>query len=128
MHAPPYSTLLPLALPPESLRNSLVLLVVDWEDPWAFLDNLRDWLKMLQNYAEQLVGVHSNASRTSTGSNPASHLELACERRETEAFTRVRRTGSCVQRLTGTSCPNTLNLHQSKRSSAVTSSCLAGKE
>lgn len=57
---PPYSTLLPLAFQQNTLSDSLVLIVLDWERPWTFLDDLRGWLgaltRLVQNIESRKAG------------------------------------------------------------------------
>ncbi|GAA5882815.1 hypothetical protein JCM16303_002472 [Sporobolomyces ruberrimus] len=54
--SPPYPALLPLALSKKTLLDSLVVIVLDWERPWSFLRELRDWIAMLETILEKEVG------------------------------------------------------------------------
>ena len=56
----PYHTgLLRFALTKESFPNSLVVLVVSMEQPWAIMEQLRKWSTILQDHIERLRIPHS---------------------------------------------------------------------
>lgn len=44
----PYPDLVQLALDKSTLLDSLVLITLDWEKPWNFLQQLRDWIQLLE--------------------------------------------------------------------------------
>ncbi|GAA6040958.1 hypothetical protein JCM8097_000511 [Rhodosporidiobolus ruineniae] len=46
--APPFPSLLSLALTPQTLLDSLVVLVLDWERPWRFVEELEGWVGVLE--------------------------------------------------------------------------------
>ncbi|GAA6022167.1 hypothetical protein JCM11491_005113 [Sporobolomyces phaffii] len=54
--APPFPALLPLALSKKTLLDSLVVIVLDWERPWSFLDELRNWIAMLRSILRAEAG------------------------------------------------------------------------
>jgi dynein light intermediate chain 1 len=45
---PAFASLLPLALTPSTLLDSLVVIVLDWAQPWTFLESLCAWLAVLK--------------------------------------------------------------------------------
>lgn len=50
----PYSALLPLALSTDNLSDNLVLITLDWERPWGFLEELKDWLESLRSLVDKV--------------------------------------------------------------------------
>ena len=44
---PPYSSMLPLALAPSTLLDSLCVILLDWERPWTFISHLTNWFSLL---------------------------------------------------------------------------------
>jgi dynein light intermediate chain 1 len=67
----PYPELVSLALNKSTLQDSLVLITLDWEKPWNFLHELRDWIQMLEGVLakngvlDQFEGVEGRERRTS---------------------------------------------------------------
>lgn len=54
--SPPYPSLLPLALSRATLLDSLVVITLDWERPWAFLRELRAWMGVLDALIAKNIG------------------------------------------------------------------------
>ncbi|KAK2466008.1 hypothetical protein APHAL10511_001649 [Amanita phalloides] len=51
--APAHTSLVPYFLPPRSsLPHALVIIVLDWTRPWAFVEELQTWLKWVENWAK----------------------------------------------------------------------------
>lgn len=50
---PPYPALLPLALSKSTLLDSLVMIVLDWERPWLFLKELKNWIEVLEGVVQR---------------------------------------------------------------------------
>ncbi|RDB20102.1 Cytoplasmic dynein 1 light intermediate chain 1 [Hypsizygus marmoreus] len=51
--SPSYTALLPHFLPPrQSLPHTLIMIVLDWTRPWAFLDELQTWLQWIETWAK----------------------------------------------------------------------------
>ncbi|BGP12267.1 hypothetical protein JCM10213_000038 [Rhodosporidiobolus nylandii] len=46
--SPPYPSLLSLALSKQTLLDSLVVIVLDWERPWRFVEELEGWIGLLE--------------------------------------------------------------------------------
>ncbi|KAK4057713.1 hypothetical protein OIO90_001361 [Microbotryomycetes sp. JL221] len=44
---PPVSSLLPLALSPVTMLDSIVLIMLDWQQPWSFVRHLQAWMNLL---------------------------------------------------------------------------------
>ncbi|GAA5923820.1 uncharacterized protein JCM15063_003777 [Sporobolomyces koalae] len=44
----PFPDLLPLALSTESLVDSVVVIVLDWDKPWQFMRQLEQWIAMIE--------------------------------------------------------------------------------
>ncbi|GAA5975091.1 hypothetical protein JCM11641_000029 [Rhodosporidiobolus odoratus] len=44
----PYPSLLSLALTPQTLLESLIVIVLDWERPWRFIEELEGWVGVLE--------------------------------------------------------------------------------
>ncbi|EPQ30041.1 uncharacterized protein PFL1_02158 [Pseudozyma flocculosa PF-1] len=40
----------------DALQDSLVLITLDWEQPWTFLDQLRNWLEVLRELVDSASG------------------------------------------------------------------------
>ncbi|KAJ6616281.1 dynein light intermediate chain-domain-containing protein [Mycena sp. CBHHK59/15] len=50
--SPAYTALLPHFLPPRTaLPHTLVMIVLDWTRPWAFVDELETWLQWVETWA-----------------------------------------------------------------------------
>jgi dynein light intermediate chain 1 len=47
--------LLSFALKPEMLPNTVVAIVLDWERPWRFLQDLRDWLDIWHDKLSRVI-------------------------------------------------------------------------
>jgi dynein light intermediate chain 1 len=47
--------LLSFALKPEMLANTVVAIVLDWERPWRFLQDLRDWLDIWHDKLSRVI-------------------------------------------------------------------------
>ncbi|KAH8918355.1 dynein light intermediate chain [Atractiella rhizophila] len=62
---PPYTSLLPLALPPTSvsLLDSLILIVLDWERPWSFIDTFRRWMVAVEVVLSRIQGWEQDEGR-----------------------------------------------------------------
>lgn len=45
---PPYPALLPLAISKATILDSMVLIVLDWEKPWSFMQDLKAWIGVLE--------------------------------------------------------------------------------
>ncbi|GAA5954069.1 hypothetical protein JCM21900_005397 [Sporobolomyces salmonicolor] len=56
---PPYPSLLPLALSRQTLLDSLIVIVLDWERPWGFIKELKKWVAMLERVLEDQAGKDS---------------------------------------------------------------------
>ncbi|GAA5907009.1 hypothetical protein JCM5296_003912 [Sporobolomyces johnsonii] len=56
---PPYPSLLPLALSRQTLLDSLIVIVLDWERPWGFIKELKEWVAMLERVLESQAGKDS---------------------------------------------------------------------
>ena len=54
--SPPYPALLPLSLSKKTLLDSLVVIVLDWERPWSFVKELKEWIAMLEEVLKKEVG------------------------------------------------------------------------
>lgn len=54
--SPPYPALLPLSLSKKTLLDSLVVIVLDWERPWSFVRELKEWIAMLEHVLKNEVG------------------------------------------------------------------------
>ncbi|KAI9087755.1 dynein light intermediate chain-domain-containing protein [Phlyctochytrium arcticum] len=48
-----FGNLFRFALSPASLSDSMVIITLDWAEPWTFLKTLQDWLQMLGDYVEK---------------------------------------------------------------------------
>ncbi|GAA5846235.1 hypothetical protein JCM3766R1_000760 [Sporobolomyces carnicolor] len=46
--SPPFPSLLPLALSKDTLSDSLVIIVLDWDKPGTFVDQLESWIELLR--------------------------------------------------------------------------------
>ncbi|KAL7009331.1 hypothetical protein EMMF5_000961 [Cystobasidiomycetes sp. EMM_F5] len=72
-------SLLSLALPPDQLRHSVVLIVLDWERPFLFLENLKSWLRGLTDLIQ---------TQEQDGSNKQAEYEVAEAREALESCVR----------------------------------------
>ncbi|RXW25406.1 hypothetical protein EST38_g437 [Candolleomyces aberdarensis] len=51
--APSYTALLPHFLPPRtSLPHTVVIIVLDWTQPWTFVEELQTWLQWVEKWAK----------------------------------------------------------------------------
>ncbi|KAI0776200.1 dynein light intermediate chain [Trametes elegans] len=51
--APAYTSLLPYFVPPRtSLQHTLVMVVLDWTRPWAFIQELEAWLEWVEQWVK----------------------------------------------------------------------------
>lgn len=57
-----HTSLLPMALSRESLLDSLVLVILDWERPWTFLRELRRWLEAIRRVVNDIANDKAQAS------------------------------------------------------------------
>lgn len=57
-----HASLLPMALSRESLLDSLVLIILDWEKPWTFLRELRRWLEAVRKVMNDIENDKAEAS------------------------------------------------------------------
>ncbi|OBT70519.1 hypothetical protein VE03_00352 [Pseudogymnoascus sp. 23342-1-I1] len=46
--SPTFTPLLRSLLTPESIPNTLIVVLLDWSEPWLWLQQLRDWVKLLR--------------------------------------------------------------------------------
>ncbi|KFX88122.1 hypothetical protein V490_07812 [Pseudogymnoascus sp. VKM F-3557] len=46
--SPTFTPLLRSLLTPESIPNTLIVVLLDWSEPWLWLRQLRDWVKLLR--------------------------------------------------------------------------------
>ncbi|KFY17379.1 hypothetical protein V492_00712 [Pseudogymnoascus sp. VKM F-4246] len=46
--SPTFTPLLRSLLTPESIPNTLIVILLDWSEPWLWLRQLRDWVKLLR--------------------------------------------------------------------------------
>lgn len=60
-----HTTLLPLALTQESLLDTLILIVLDWERPWTFLRDLKRWLESIRKVVEDIKNEVDKVSQDS---------------------------------------------------------------
>lgn len=49
-----HTTLLPSALTKETLLDTLILIVLDWEKPWSFLRDLKKWLEAITKVIQDI--------------------------------------------------------------------------
>lgn len=50
---PTLTSLLPIFLPPKSaLHHTAVVIVLDWSQPWTFIDHLRTWLAWIESWSK----------------------------------------------------------------------------
>ncbi|GAA5910638.1 uncharacterized protein JCM6883_003238 [Sporobolomyces salmoneus] len=52
--SPPFPSLLPLALSRETLLDSLIVVVLDWDKPWSFIEQLEGWIEMIKRQIDAL--------------------------------------------------------------------------
>ncbi|KFY26079.1 hypothetical protein V493_04288 [Pseudogymnoascus sp. VKM F-4281 (FW-2241)] len=46
--SPTFTPLLRSLLTPESIPNTLIVILLDWSEPWLWLQQLKDWVKLLR--------------------------------------------------------------------------------
>ncbi|KAI9676286.1 MAG: hypothetical protein M1829_003115 [Trizodia sp. TS-e1964] len=46
--SPSFASLLQPLLTPQTLRNTLVVILLDWAQPWSWLRQVRDWIQLLR--------------------------------------------------------------------------------
>ncbi|KAI1425204.1 dynein light intermediate chain-domain-containing protein [Xylaria sp. FL1777] len=47
--APSFATLIKPLLTPQSIPNTLIVVLLDWSQPWSWMRQLREWLMLLRN-------------------------------------------------------------------------------
>ncbi|RWA04855.1 hypothetical protein EKO27_g10258 [Xylaria grammica] len=47
--APSFASLIKPLLTPQSIPNTLIVVLLDWSQPWSWMRQLRDWLLLLRN-------------------------------------------------------------------------------
>ncbi|KAK4055164.1 hypothetical protein OIV83_000444 [Microbotryomycetes sp. JL201] len=50
---PPHASLLSLALTPATFMDSIILIVLDWEQPWRFMRDLHAWTSLLDELVDE---------------------------------------------------------------------------
>ena len=58
-----YQSLLRFALNASTLSDSLVVIVLDWERPWTFMETLQRWIKFLELGIENIKAEGGNGSK-----------------------------------------------------------------
>jgi dynein light intermediate chain 1 len=56
----PDRPLLQLALTPATLSDSLVVILLDWQQPWSFVSQLAFWFRLLQSVLQQDAPAHQD--------------------------------------------------------------------
>ncbi|KAI8926723.1 dynein light intermediate chain-domain-containing protein [Entophlyctis helioformis] len=56
---PTFHRLLHLALTPAAAAETLVLILLDWARPWAFVETLNEWLRLLEAKVQDMSGSHA---------------------------------------------------------------------
>lgn len=72
--------MLPLALAPSTLLDSLCLILLDWEKPWTFISHLTRWFSLLHKRQQDMV--QEKDSTSSQGDRVEYLLEMGKEQLE----------------------------------------------
>jgi dynein light intermediate chain 1 len=59
--SPAFSTLLQPLLTPQSIRNTLIVILLDWSQPWKWMRQLRQWILLLRTV---LVSLSNESKET----------------------------------------------------------------
>lgn len=51
-----YSPLIRSLLKPEIIQQCLLVILLDWNEPWSWIRQLRDWIALLQSITKSLPG------------------------------------------------------------------------
>lgn len=80
----------------EAIQDSLILITLDWEQPWTFLEQLRNWLEILRELIDSASDGYLNRRKGDTQQWSKAHVALDEMREKRECCTLFPPSKACV--------------------------------